>query len=116
MSRKPPPPADPPSVHAHTRARIGKNGVVFMTLVEVGKLPVDERRPELLKRLEHLWKTALERHYTTKDGDERPNPDVASALRVVEVADAMLVEVDGKQQKRANLAELTIFQGGKRTG
>lgn len=112
MMRKPP----TPSVHARAPARIGSNGDVFMALAEVAKLPVEERRPELLKRLEHLWVTALERHYTTKDGDERPNPDVASALRVVEVADAMLVEVDGKQQKRANLLEMSMFKSERKAG
>lgn len=112
MSKKP---ADAPLSpgRAHTRAR-GPD--VFKALVDVAKLPQAERRPELLKRLEVLWETAMARAYVTKDGDERPNPDVASALRVVEVADAMLVEADGKQQKRANLLELSMFKTERKAG
>jgi hypothetical protein len=113
MKTKTPAEQAAPITRAHTRAR-GPD--VFMAFVEVEKLPVAERRPELLRRLEALWETAMARAYVTKDGDERPNPDVASALRVVEVADAMLVEADGKQQRRAGLLELAMFKTERKAG
>lgn len=89
---------------------------VLMALVEVGKLPQEERRAELLKRLDEIWESAAARCYLTKHGEEHPNPDHTTMVRVVEVADAMLVEADGKQQKRANLLELAMFKTERKAG
>jgi hypothetical protein len=102
-----------PDPGTHARARDGK-GDVYLALTEVAKLPVDQRRPELLKRLEEVWVSARSKAYVNKHGDEISSPDHVAMLRVIEVADAMLVEADGKQQRRADLLELSIFKGVER--
>jgi hypothetical protein len=119
MSRKPREAAREAAPPQHTRAREpepyrdGKSGV-FLALAEVSRLgTVDERRAALMERLEHVWRLALERTYTNKHGDEMPNPDNATALRVVEVADA-LMNAGEKQEKRTNLVDLAIFKGAER--
>jgi hypothetical protein len=119
MSRKPREAAREAVPPEHTRAREpepyrdGKSGV-FLALAEVSRLgTVDERRAALMERLEHVWRLALERTYTNKHGDEMPNPDNATALRVVEVADA-LMNAGEKQEKRTNLVDLAIFKGAER--
>jgi hypothetical protein len=100
-----------PSTHA--RERDGK-GAAYKLLREVSKLGTpDERRAELMDRLEYVWEQAIGRTYTNKHGDEMPNPDNATALRVVEVADALMNDGD-KQQKRAGLVDLAIFKGAER--
>jgi hypothetical protein len=119
MSRKPREASREAVPPEHTRAREpepyrdGKSGV-FLALAEVSRLgTVDERRAALMERLEHVWRLALERTYTNKHGDEVPNPDNATALRVVEVADA-LMNAGEKQEKRTNLVDLAIFKGAER--
>jgi hypothetical protein len=119
MSRKPREASREAVPPEHTRAREpepyrdGKSGV-FLALAEVSRLgTVDERRAALMERLEHVWRLALERTYTNKHGDEMPNPDNATALRVVEVADA-LMNAGEKQEKRTNLVDLAIFKGAER--
>jgi nitroimidazol reductase NimA-like FMN-containing flavoprotein (pyridoxamine 5'-phosphate oxidase superfamily) len=88
-----------------------------MAFADVSKLPtVTERRAELMRRLEHVWEQAMGRTYTNKHGDEMPNPDNATALRVVEVADVLMNEADEKQKKRGQLVEMAIFNTQKRTG
>jgi hypothetical protein len=109
------PPGGDDSSHAPARARKGK-GDVYLTLIEVAKLPIDQRRPELLKRLEEVWESARCKAYVNKHGDEISSPDHVAMLRVIEVADAMLVEVDEKQKKRGQLVEMAIFNTQKRTG
>jgi hypothetical protein len=115
MSRKPREASREAVPPEHTRAREpepyrdGKSGV-FLALAEVSRLgTVDERRAALMERLEHVWRLALERTYTNKHGDETPNPDTATALRCVEVADALMNEADEKQKKRGQLVDMTIF-------
>jgi hypothetical protein len=105
--------SDEPGSGGHTRARgsykDGKSGV-YLALAEVAKLPtVEERRAELMKRIEHVWESAMQRTYTNKHGDETSNPDTATALRCVEVADALMNEADEKQKKRGQLVDMTIF-------
>lgn len=104
-----------PGTHARARGKAGR-GDVYLTLTEVEKLPVGERRAELLKRLEEIWQSARSKSYVNKHGEEISSPDHVAMLRVVEVADAMLVEADGKQQKRANLLELSMFKTERKAG
>jgi hypothetical protein len=104
-----------PSTQARARGKAGR-GDVYAAFVEVEKLPVAERRAELLKRLEEIWVLAQGKSYLNKHGDEICSPDLTAMTRVVEVADAMLVEVDGKQQRRASLLELATFNTQRKTG
>jgi hypothetical protein len=115
MAQDAPPEGKAQSTQARARGKDGR-GAVYATLMEVEKLPVGERRAELLKRLEEIWESARGKSYVNKHGDEITSPDLAAMLRVVEVSDAMLVEADGKQQKRANLLELSMFKTERKTG
>ena len=109
--------ADAPPQPSHTRARgPAGRGDVCKALAEVAKLPLEERRPELLKRLDRIWELAESKSYVNKHGDEITSPDLTAMTRVVEVADAMLTEADGKQQKRANLLELSMFKTERKAG
>lgn len=79
-------------------------GMVYKLLVEVAALPVAERKAALVPRLELLWEKALARYYVDKKGNHIENPDTATALRVVEVADAILCDVaEDKSNKFAVL-------------
>lgn len=83
---------------------------VLMALRDVAKLPTaDARRAELLSRLELIWIESMERLAYTKSGPIA-NPDYATALRVVEVADALLNNGEKQEQRRA-LVDMTIFKG-----
>lgn len=86
-------------------------GPVFRLFVEVATLPPEQRKAALLPRLEHLWETAMARTYESKRGPVL-NPDVATALKVVEVADALLAD-GGEAAGRGKLAGLSVFNGGK---
>ena len=95
-------------------------GPVFKLFVEVAKLPREQRKAELMPRLEHLWETAMGRTYEAKRKDKPKagepltilvgNPDVATALRVVEVADALLCEAGEGEAKAGKLAGLGVFR------
>jgi hypothetical protein len=86
-------------------------GAVFKLFQEVARLPMAERKEALVPRLEHLWEMALARTYESKRGPVL-NPDVATALRVVEVADALLCDVS--ESKGGKLAALKLFDGTKK--
>ncbi len=106
-----------PARHARARARKHRSGAVMRTFDELLDMPnLQDRRRELLRRLDDIYESALGRCYVNKHGDELPNPDNATALRCIEVADAMVVEVDGKQQRRANLLELSMFKTERKAG
>jgi hypothetical protein len=115
MAQHAPPEGKAQSSQARARSKDGR-GAVYAALRDVEKLPVGERRAELLERLEEIWELAKGKSYVNKHGDEITSPDLAAMLRVVEVSDAMLVEADGKQQKRANLLELATFNTQRKTG
>lgn len=92
-------------------------GMVFKLFREVAALPAAERKAALMPRLDHLWETAMGRTYEAKrkgkvgEGESLtvtvPNPDVATALRIVEVADALLCDVG--EAKGSKLAALKLF-------
>ena len=88
-------------------------GAVYKLLVEVAKLPKAERKEALMPRLEHLWNLCLERTYQNKKGEAVPNPDHATALRVVEVADALLCDAGDRANTGSRLEALKVFDGGK---
>lgn len=97
-------------------------GPVFKLFQEVARLPPGERKEALMPRLDALWDTAMGRTYEAKrkgkleDGDSPTvlvaNPDVATALRIVEVADALLCDVS--ESKGGKLAALKLFDGTKK--
>jgi hypothetical protein len=83
MSRKPvEPPAPPSRAPVRARARVASNGDVIPAFDEVDKLPPEQRRAELMRLLWATYCDAADRHYLNKHGDEVPNPDGATVMRV----------------------------------
>jgi hypothetical protein len=103
---------------------INNPGAVYKLLVEVAALPVAERKAALVPRLELLWEMAINRSRESQRKfvvDEEtgekvpkmiPNPDTATALRVVEVADAILCDV--AEDKGNKFAVLRKFDAAPR--
>jgi len=103
-------------VHARARTRVAKNGDVFMAFDDVLKLPPEQREAELMRHLWDIYWDARDRSYINKHGDTVPNPDGATVMRVVEVLQASWVTVGEKQQRRANLLELSMFKTERKAG
>lgn len=70
------------------------------------------RKAELLDRLDHVWKLAMERSYLNKRGKKVANPDLAIAERVVVTA-AELVGVSEAAPTARRPVDLSVFNGGK---
>lgn len=83
-------------------------GPVWRQFHELAHLPPDQRRSELMHRLEHVWSEAQARSYLNKHGDEIPNPDTAVMLKVVQAV-AVLQGMTGPsaEAEAAKLGEMT---------
>lgn len=60
------------------------NGPIVLAFKDLGHLPPEQKRDQLMLRLEEVWDEAKARSYMNKRGEEIPNPDTAVMVKVVQ--------------------------------
>lgn len=91
--------------------RSRNDGPVARQFVDLGHLPPEERRQELMLRLETVWNDARARTYCNLKGKEINQPDAAVMLKVVQAV-AVLQGLTGEptKEEQGRLERLTDAQ------
>lgn len=95
-----------------TATRHRGNAPIALAFRELSHLPPEEKREQLMLRLEEVWDTAKARSYMTKKGEEISSPDTAVMLKVVQAVAVLqgmagpAAEDEGKRLAAMSDAEL----------
>lgn len=81
---------------------------IFRAFSELSGLPPAERREALMKRLDHVWDEAQNKHYVNKKGEEIAMPDGTLQLKVIQAV-AVLQGLTGQaaEVEQAALAKMS---------